>query len=293
MLNLVSYTDEGGHSEDPTLNYIGMAGFVAPAGTWDVFSGQWLEVLKNAGLKEPFHMREFAHRKDQFENWTENDRKALLRALMPIIRDTKAEPIGAVVSLDDYDSLTDIQKQYLREPYYFVFQFVTRIAATQATIEPLGEQVAMVYSFNDEYGVTFAGRANKLWHRIRNAYMEKEPDIGCRMGSYASRTPDELAPLQAADLFAYELVRDFQSIKTRLTLGMRWPLKQVLRMCKIPKPSIMLFDRKELLRILRDTGCPDQTGVEEIDDIQKQSAIDIMQRWLNERGQYESEWPKD
>lgn len=60
-LNLTSYMDETGHSDDPNLDYVGMAGFVAPSGSWEVFDAGWKDLMHNAGLREPFHMKDFAH----------------------------------------------------------------------------------------------------------------------------------------------------------------------------------------------------------------------------------------
>ena len=36
-LNLTSYMDETGHPDAPALEYVGMAGFGAPAGAWRLF----------------------------------------------------------------------------------------------------------------------------------------------------------------------------------------------------------------------------------------------------------------
>jgi hypothetical protein len=61
MVNLSSYMDETGHSDDACLEYVGMAGFIAPAGSWEVFEHDWKSLMRNAGLNQPFHMKEFAH----------------------------------------------------------------------------------------------------------------------------------------------------------------------------------------------------------------------------------------
>src|SRR5205085_2281695 len=72
-LNLTSYMDETGHPDDPNLEYVGMAGFVAPFGAWEVFEAGWDDLMRNAGLKKPFHMKEFAHSEGQFEPWKERE----------------------------------------------------------------------------------------------------------------------------------------------------------------------------------------------------------------------------
>src|SRR5690349_11648227 len=112
MVNLASYMDETGHSDDPNLEYVGMAGFVAPSGTWEVFNDGWRNLTKNAGLDEPFHMKEFAHSQGQFESWKgkEGLRRAFFASALKLITDTAAKPIGAIVSLSSFRSLTERQQ---------------------------------------------------------------------------------------------------------------------------------------------------------------------------------------
>jgi len=290
MLNLTSYMDETGHSDDPTLEYVGMAGFVAPFGAWEVFETGWGDLLRNAGLHEAFHMKEFAHSQGQFTSWKgkEEDRRAFLGRALTLITATGGTPIGAIVSLSAFRSLTKLQQSSFLDPYYLAFQTCTRGAAIEAVFEEAPEKVAMVYAYHDEYGTNSGGRAEKLWHAIKKHY-----DHGHRMGSYASSTPDKSSPLQAADLFAYELSHEFENRAKRPKDNMRWGLRQIVSMYRIPSPQILFFDRKELLRRIKESNFPDQTGVEELDDNQAQSAQQSMMKWLIERAQFTADYFRD
>jgi hypothetical protein len=281
MFNYTSYCDESGHSEDPTLLYAGMAGFVAPAGAWEVFEGEWKELLRNAGFSQ-LHMKDFAHSEGEFARWKgkehEAERQAFLGRALEIIRNTNATPVGAVVSLRDFASLTEGQKKSFLNPYYVAFQTCTRGSAIHALFETPEEKVAMVYSYNEEYGANEGGRAHQLWEA-----MKKSIDWRYRMGSYASNTPVELCPLQAADFLAYELCHEFENQIKRPKNGMRFPLTQMLQMVKSPIPKIVLFDRKELLRRVKESRFLDQTGVEEVAPDQMVVAASGMTRWMMER----------
>jgi hypothetical protein len=208
VLNLTSYMDETGHPDDPNLEYVGMAGFVAPLGAWEVFGIAWEDLMRNAGLSEPFHMKEFAHSQGQFKSWKgkEGMRRAFLGRAMNLIVETRATPIGAIVSLSGFRSLTENQQISYVNPYYIGFQHVTRGAAIEAMFDEHDEKVAMVYAYQAEYGTNNGGWAEQLWHAIK-----KHTDYGKRMGSYASGTPGDFCPLQAADIFAYELSHEFES----------------------------------------------------------------------------------
>jgi hypothetical protein len=286
VANKVSYMDETGHPDDPMINYVGMAGFVAPAGTWEVFSAAWQDTLNNAGLKKPFHMKEFAHSTNQFENWKgkEADRKLLFGELIGHIRNAHAAPVGAIVSLRDYESLTLSQQSAFRDPYYLSFQTATRGAALEAWLEE-GEKVAMVYSYNEEYGTDNGGSAEKLWHTMRGIW-----EHGNLMGSYASGTPADLCPLQAADVFAYELSHDFERMISAPNAGMRWGLKQLLRLYPLPLPQIRYLDRRQMLRIIRqNANYQDKTGIEVLGEEteEKSAASKLMREWMTVRGEYE------
>src|SRR5262249_33576748 len=135
-------------------------------------------------------------------------------------------------------------------------------------------------ALNSEFGTT-RGLAEQLWQFVKREY-----DEGWRLGTYASATPDELCPLQAADLFAYELCHEFENRVRRPDDSMRWGLRQIMKLNEIPLPKIRLFDRKELLRQVQEAHFPDQTGVEEVADDQIRSAQADMMLWLIERGEW-------
>jgi hypothetical protein len=291
---LTAYMDEAGHSEDPTLHFVGMAGFVAPRKNWQSFEEKWQPTLDEYGLEEPFHMKDFAHSVKQFKGWTKEKKEELFGKLLEIIHKTKAKPIGAVISLEGYASLTQSQQKLFYNPYITVFQICTRgmtitgMPVPHIDLRP-GEEVSMVYSYNQEFGavqtapysVNQAGRAESLWHE-----MKRLTDFGKWMGAYASSTPSETVQLQAADIFAYELCKEFENRINRPNDEMRFGLQQILKMSRIPIPMIRLLDRKELLRIVLENRWPCQVGVEELEGKQELSARQAMEKWMIERGHW-------
>lgn len=112
MLMLTGYMDESGHSEDPALHFAGMAGFVAPLRSWQEFEKHWQPTLDSYGLKEPFHMKDFAHSVGEFRDWgkEESKRQELFGKLIATIRKTEAKPIGTIISIEAYNSLSEPQR---------------------------------------------------------------------------------------------------------------------------------------------------------------------------------------
>ncbi len=291
-LDLIAFMDETGHSDDPNFHFAGMAGFAGPAELWDWMREYWQTVLKMFDLKEPFHMKDFAHSQGQFKDWKgqEEKRKELYGHLVTGIVAVKPIPFGVIISVEDFRSLSPRQQVMLRDPYYIAFQRCTRgVAHLGMHVEP-PDKVAMVYSYNKEFGATKpkevysadqAGIAEKLWH-----WMKESWDFGRGMGSYSSSTPGETVQLQAADLFAYELSKEFENLLTRPEDDMRWGLRQILSGADFPHAMISLMDRLELLRIIKESNMRFQEGTEEIPDTEAQtdSARERMIRWLRNRG---------
>jgi hypothetical protein len=296
MLMLTGYMDESGHSEDPALHFAGMAGFVAPLRSWQEFEKHWQPTLDSYGLKEPFHMKDFAHSVRQFRDWgkEESKRQELFGKLIATIRKTAAKPIGTIISIEAYNSLSERQRKSFYNPYMTAFQTCTRGMAIigmpcPGIDPPPGEKVAMVYSYNHEYGaittepysVDQAGRAESLWHE-----MKRQTDFGYWMGGYASSTPRETVQLQAADIFAYELSKDFEDRIRRPESNMRWGLQQILKMNQTLNPLIRLLDRKELLRVIAENNWPCKEGLNELADSQELSSMEAMKKWMKERGHW-------
>lgn len=284
MLLLTGFADETGHSDDPVLHFAGMAGLVAPLEKWKDFEKEWQPTLDEYGLKDAFHMKDFAHFKGQFESWRgdEDKRRSLFGKLIALIVKTEAMPVGAIVSIEGYKSLHEEQQSAFHSPFMVAFQQCTRGMAIEGMFD---EKVAMVYSYNQEYGVvdTFpysvnqAGTAESLWHNIKAG----SPLYGKFMGAYSSSTPKETKQLQAADILAYELSKEFENRIRRPDDQMRFGLREILR--HRHAHMIRLLDRKELLRIVKESNFPCQAGIEELSNNQMVSAAEQMNRWMAER----------
>jgi hypothetical protein len=84
--------------------------------------------------------------------------------------------------------------------------------------------------------------------------MKKQTVFGQWMGSYKARFPREICALQAADLFAYELTKEFENLLSRPKDDMRWALRQILPL-EGEKPLLRFYDAHEMFRIfLEATG---------------------------------------
>ena len=220
----VSYVDEAGHSKDPNRSYLCMAGLLATETAWKAFDPEWRTACEDEGLMEPFHMMDFAAYKGQFKGWNDDRRKRLLGKLIAAIRNAKAIPIGSVVSVKDFNSFDPRLKAKLRDPHFMAFQPLTYNIAVAAGMEMPPGRVTMMYAHHPEHSVGLANTED-LWHFVRRY----NPIIAWFMESYVCGEPKDHSPLQAADLWAYELGHHFEVIRPAKKTH-RWPFQQFVQM---------------------------------------------------------------
>jgi len=271
MLLLRAYFDESGHAKDPNLRFTGMAGFVAPAAVWDEVERRWKAVTTSPeyALQQPFHMRQFVHRDlGQFKGWEQQKKDALYRSLIEIIVEFEVIPTGCIVSNTAFESLNTRQQIALRSPYFVALQECIRGACSQAlALEP--ETVDMVFAMQGEYGTLDAQGENNLdksgtTERLFYGIKRNVPELGRYMGAYGSGEPKTTIPLQAADMLAYEMTKDYENL-LRTQRRIRKSYQELMR-CGGRRPLVKYLDRLALLRILKESGFPDEEGFEEIDD---------------------------
>jgi len=224
----LSFVDESGHSRDPNRSCLCLAGLLAPEDAWRTFDKKWRSACEDGGLKEPFHMMDFSARKRQFRGWTEDQRRRLLGKLVGAIRNAGAVPIGSVVMLRGVDALSEAVQKHYRDSHFIAFQPLTyhiAVATNMMDLDRLGPgTVTMVYAHHPEHSNGLAS-TRKLWDALR----EHNRIVGLAMQSYVSETPRDCTPLQAADLWAYELGHHFERIRTQAKPP-RWAFEEFVKM---------------------------------------------------------------
>jgi hypothetical protein len=224
----LSFVDESGHSVDPARNCLCLAGLIATAEAWKSFDAEWRTACEEEALTEPFHMMYFAARKRQFKGWTEDQRRRLLGKLIAAIRRAQAIPIGSVVMLRGADALSESVQKHYRDSHFIAFQPLTyNIAVAAEFIDPfrLGPgPVTMVYAHHPEHSNGLSSTKH-LWEAMR----KHDRTVALFMQEYISDTPKDCTPLQAADLWAYELGHHFERIRPQ-GKPPRWAFREFVRM---------------------------------------------------------------
>jgi hypothetical protein len=206
MLMLTGFFDETGSSKDPTQRIVGMGGLLAPATGWETFERKWKRALKEFDVPY-FHMKEFAHSTNVFEDWKGREiiRRKLFSKLIKAMESAYPIPIAATVPKDVYDATYGEYPLFEKEDIYhealhFCISGLVGIRHTMGQLDE-SEKVAIVFSQHEEFRSHVLKRYDKL-------IKEFEPFQKISAISFADMR--ELVPLQAADLVAYELKKEHE-----------------------------------------------------------------------------------
>jgi hypothetical protein len=142
--------------------------------------------------------------------------------------------------VDDFEALTDVQRGRLVSPYYCCLQDVLWGFAVMTWDEdPL---IEMHVTGDQRQG--HEDMATNLYRALRR--------IGGLFGNLAHELTfadmRQTFGLQAADLLAYEMVKELKNQDTRPADRMRWPLDQILGTPESPHGKMLKYTTAEMLR---------------------------------------------
>ena len=238
-LRAQAYFDESGNEELP--GYFGVAGFVGFDSQWSTFDRLWTNALESTGA--PYlHMREFAHSVDAFADWKDDKerREKLMAGVVTAVLQSELTAVGSALRVGDFDALTKVQRIRLQSPYFCCLQDVL-LGFT--LINLMEEPKVEVHVTGDRHG-QHGDKAQKL-HRAKRqsgwlfAHLSDELNFADMQQTFG---------LQAADLLAYEMVKELRNQDARPEDGMRWPLDQILSDPESPRGKMLKYNTAEMLR---------------------------------------------
>ena len=235
-----AYFDESGSEELP--GYFGVAGFVGSDYQWSVFDRLWEEALEITGA--PYlHMREFAHSVDAFTDWKEDKtrRKQLMAGVVAAVLQSELTPVGSAIRVSDFDALTEEQRIRVQSPYFYCLQEVLWGFALATLDEDSEVEVHVTGDRHRQH----EEKARKLHRALR------------RTGGLCANLSEKLNfadmqqtfGLQAADLLAYEMVKELKNQDVRPEDRMRWPLDRILAEPESPRSKMLKYNTAEMLQV--------------------------------------------
>jgi hypothetical protein len=258
---LWAYLDESGVGEKLTPASSGLAfsvgGFIALAEEWQVFSKQWVDILRSEGLGDSpeFHMTDFEAGHGKFRGWNRNRKDDVLSRLIDTI---KVMPIMGCASVFDrrvtkMDGRADftrfvLVKKYIAPAY---MDCIFNLAGAAAGMLFTDDRVSFVCGRNEQMGA--------LCDMFHSAKESPRFPMAHRLGSITFESPKDLPPLQASDLLAWEARRKWLNERQR-----RPPRRSLVRL-SAPRRIVFYLRNEALLRpgfteVLDDPDWPAQSA---------------------------------
>lgn len=209
------FLDESGtHSGS---NAAVVAGYISNDTEWGEFIKEWGQILKSEGV-EYFHMTDFESRYGQFDGWTEERKRTFLNKLLNVINQHAFVGVGTIITKQSFDSLS--------EPSQCLCENMYGLAAMFCWWE-LGRILVKA----DAWMNLVMGRGAKGFDAINLIYQEdsrfREWNEGTRIRALSTADMREFLPLQAADMLAYELWKEWNRRSDKSGRDIRYPLKQL------------------------------------------------------------------
>lgn len=221
MSTLRAYGDESGlHDGAPCFV---LAGWAAKDDVWTALDGTWKETLQDAGLQagQAFHMTDFAAGRRAFEGWNAERRTDLVKALADALLATPALGAGVIIDRKKADGMGLGGHWFSNEPYSAAMPlFLGAVALQSMTRFGAEQQIDIVLDRQKIY----ADSTLKIFNEMRT-----EPE-GAFLG-FGSLTFEESAQhaaLQAADMLAFELRKEYESLAAGGTRPRRRLLERLL-----------------------------------------------------------------
>jgi len=217
---------------------LAVAGYLASREQWLLFERDWNETLKQAGLRY-FRMSEFINRSGQFKGWNRAKRSRVFDSLTTLIRVRVRKAFGCVVLCDAFDL---VNRQYLLSEnlgHAFPMAAMTVLGGVFTWAAQVGHAQPILSVF--EEGDNHKGELQKLAKKYIPA--ELRPHF----------QPKGLAPLQAADIAAWDLRNVVTKVQKIAEVDI-WD-KSDQRLHRIPN-DYKLRGENELIGLCHDLKIP-------------------------------------
>ncbi len=214
MAMLTVYCDDSGTDKNTRVAVV--AGYLSNVAQWELFSKEWRKVLDEFGI-DRMRRADLENFRGEFKKWNPERRIALLQRLQPIIKRRTKLPIASVVIKEDFErAISDDLKEKMGGVYGFL-AYICLVSVGQwcgRSSRLHGDPIQWVFESGTE-GSHQVSQMFDVMHsdvRLRNK---------SRLGGWSFQGK-ELAPLQSADLFAYEC---FKHIENQVVDGGRRPVR--------------------------------------------------------------------
>jgi Protein of unknown function (DUF3800) len=198
--NFTLYFDES-YNYPPERRVYTVGGYLATDVQWRKFRKEWRRILDAEGL-DHFHMVDFHACKPPYGSWSKDKRIEFLASLHAVIHERTLMSFATSADVEDFENLTPEQKNTLISPHVFAAKNCMKAVGFWAAEHIINHPV-ITYIF--EEGQPHERQLNRLFDTLTD-----EDKWFFRMTSLKFDKKRSLNPLQAADVVAYESMKEIE-----------------------------------------------------------------------------------
>ena len=195
------YFDESyNHSPEPRVYTVG--GYLSTDVQWRKFRKEWSRILASEGL-DHFHMVDFHACKPPYDLWSKERRAAFLASLHAVIHKRTIMSFASTADVEDFQRLTLEQRSTLVSPHVFAAKNCMKMVGFWGASNIINDPI-IAYIF--EEGQPHQKQLSRLVNTLTD-----EDKWFFRMASLRfapKKGMNGLSPLQAADMVAYESMKE-------------------------------------------------------------------------------------
>jgi hypothetical protein len=207
---LTIYIDDSGTAPDQNIAIA--AGWIADMAVWKLLDQDWAEVRKDKDHEfNCMHMADFVYGDKDFVGWDLPKKWAVLKKLVPIVKNRAAKGFGLGVVKKDFDEVVPSEMRtlgYENHYTYAVRRVLGMIHDWRKVLKIQHRPIDYIFDFMETRDMR-----RKEIEKVFTTIGTPEENLamyGLREGGFRFLRKDEVPALQAADMFAWTVYRALQ-----------------------------------------------------------------------------------
>jgi Protein of unknown function (DUF3800) len=201
---LQAWIDDSGRGNEADSSVFVLAGYAGPSSSFEGFADDWQVIMREEPRLDYLKGKEANALDRNFKGWTPEQRDAKLEKLIAVIRKYDLIAISFAINYRDFNRVLREPKGVLKNPYGVAFAHVVGWLMNSAQVKPEREEIELIF----DQGVVARGKTIEAAYRGRQESIPEEA-ISLLVGRPRFEDDKRYLPLQAADLFAWNVRRDY------------------------------------------------------------------------------------
>ncbi len=211
---LQAWIDDSGRGKESDSPVFVLAGYAGPVQKFERLTDDWQATMREEPALAYLKGKEANALVGNFKGWTPEQRDAKLEKLIASIRKHDLIALSVAVNYRDFNRTLREPKGVLKNPFGVAFAHMAGWLMHSAHVKPEREEIEMIF----DHGVLAREKEiEDAYQGMKWAILKEAMDL--LVGRPRFEDDKRHLPLQAADLFAWNVRRD---LVEQLTNGKRW-----------------------------------------------------------------------